>query len=92
MRWVLLAVASLAACAPLEWSHPDATPEQAREDTQDCQQRAWREAQWRSFAVGPSYRRGWWRDPLWGDRYFDEARLARFCMEVRGYSLQSVPR
>ena len=88
---------SVTACAPLEWTHPEATPEQATADAADCQQRAWREAQWRSFAYGPwpgpmAYRRGGrWRDPFWNwnDPFFDEPRLARFCMEARGYRLES---
>lgn len=92
MRCGLVLAALLAGCAPLEWTRPDATPEQARADAVDCQQRAWRESQWRSFAFPPAYRWGRWHDPFWGDRYYDESRLARFCMEVRGYTLQAAPR
>jgi len=78
----------LSACAPLVWTRPDTPPEQAQLDANDCQQRAWREAQLRSFSY-PGYR-GWrWRDPFWGDRYYEESRLTRFCMEVRGYNLES---
>ena len=92
MRGVLLAAVVLAGCAPLEWTRPDAAPEQARADAEDCQQRAWRESQLLSYGYGPAYRWGRWRDPFWGDRYFDETRLARFCMEVRGYTLRASPR
>jgi hypothetical protein len=82
---------SLTACAPLEWARPDATPEQASADAADCQQRAWREAQWHSFAYRPA-RIGRWRDPFRSDPFLDETRLARFCMEARGYSLRPVER
>jgi hypothetical protein len=91
VKRVLLLAVFLAGCAPLEWTHPDATPEQVQLDAEDCQQRAWREAQWRSFGY-LSYGRGRWRDPYWSDRYYDETRLSRFCMEVRGYTLQAAPR
>jgi hypothetical protein len=76
----------IAGCAPVQWARPDATPERAKADAADCQQRAWHEAQWYSFAYRPAYRR--WRDPF-GDPFFDETRLARFCMEARGYSLEA---
>jgi hypothetical protein len=80
-----IVLVSLTACTPMEWTRPDATRDQVRTDASDCQQRAWREAQWRSYASGP---RGW-RYPYWGDRYYDENRLTRFCMEVRGYTLKA---
>jgi len=80
----------IAGCAPVEWARPDATPEQAQADAADCQQRAWHEAQWRSFTYRPSYRYSRWRDPFWGNSFLDEAQFARFCMEVRGYRLQAV--
>jgi hypothetical protein len=86
----LIAALLLGGCAPLEWTRPDATPEQVQADAADCQQRAWQESNWRSFGYGPGYR--WSRYPDWGDRYYDEARLNRFCMEVRGYQLQAAPR
>lgn len=89
MRAFLLAAAVLAGCAPLQWTRPDASAEQARADAEDCQQRAWRESQLRSFGYGPAYRG---RFPFWGDRYYDETRLARFCMEIRGYTLHAAPR
>ena len=89
MARLLLLALLVAGCAPLQWMRADATQEQTRADVEDCQQRAWREAQWRS---GPPVRAGRWRDPFWADRSFDEARLARFCMEVRGYTLREVPR
>jgi len=79
----------VAGCAPVEWTRPDATPEQARADAADCQQRAWHEAQWRSFAYRPAYRYWRWRDPFWGNSFYEETELTRFCMEVRGYRLQA---
>lgn len=86
-RWLFVLL--LAGCAPLQWTRPDTTLEEARADAEDCQQRAWRESNWRSFGYSPGYRG---RYPLWGDRYFDETRLTRFCMEVRGYQLEAAPR
>lgn len=91
-RVVVLLLLLVYGCAPLEWVRPDVTPEQARADSADCQQRAWQEAQWRSFAYRPAYRWGRYRDPFWGDPFYDEARLARFCMEARGYRLQAAER
>jgi hypothetical protein len=87
----LLAALLLAGCTPLQWARPDTTLEETRSDVEDCQQRAFREAQWRSFA-SPTWRGGRWRDPFWGSRYYDESWLTRFCMEVRGYELQAVPK
>lgn len=89
-RFMLLAVV-LAGCAPLEWTRPDVTPEQTRADAEDCQRRAWQESQSRAFGW-PMYRAARWRDPFWADRYYDESRLTRFCMEIRGYTLQSMQR
>ena len=86
-RWLLVLL--LAGCAPLQWTRPETTREQAQADATDCQQRAWQESNWRSFGYGPGYRG---RFPFWGDRYYDEVRLTRFCMEVRGYQLQAAPR
>ena len=88
---ILLAVSLLAGCAPLQWTRPDTTLEETQADVVDCQQRAFREAHWRSFA-SPTWRAGRWRDPFWGNRYYDESWLTRFCMEVRGYELQAAPK
>ena len=87
-RWLLVLL--LAGCTPLQWTRPDASLEQTRADAEDCQQRAWRESQLRSF-WGPGYRAGRYPYWGWGDRYYDETRLARFCMEIRGYTLQAAP-
>ena len=89
-RALLLAVL-LAGCAPLVWTRPGTTPEQARLDAGDCQQRAWQEAQFRGLAYGPGPRLGR-RDPFLNDPFSDETRFARFCMEARGYRLQAQPR
>jgi len=88
---LLLAALLLAGCTPLQWTRPDTDLPQTQADVADCQQRAFREAQWRSFAA-PGYRAGRWRDPFWGSRYYDESWLTRFCMEVRGYQLEAAPR
>jgi hypothetical protein len=91
-----------AGCTPLHWVRPDATPAQLEQDMAQCQQQAWREASWRSFyypmLLGPSVvhdRHGrrllvWpytpFSDPF-GNRFFEESRLADFCMRAKGYDL-----
>ncbi len=40
----ILAAALAAACTPMQWVKQDATPEQLREDSIQCQQDAWLEA------------------------------------------------
>lgn len=102
---IFIACVTLWACTPVHWVKPDATPEQLDIDSADCQQKAWREAQYRS----------WWyygppapylvRDPLgrrflvwpyspfgdpFHDRFMEEGRLAQFCMRAKGWELQPV--
>lgn len=93
-------VAALAACAPMEWTRGDATPEQREADMRACRDQAWREATWNAFHYyGPT---GVFADPfgrrtLWpyyspfgdpfGDRFLEESRLANFCMRAKGYEL-----
>jgi hypothetical protein len=90
-----------AGCAPLYWVRPDTGAEQLERDMEFCQREAWREAGWRSsfyWPFGPSVvhdphgRRllvwpySTFYDPF-GDRFFEEARLAHFCMRAKGYEL-----
>lgn len=104
-RALLLFPLLLAACAPMDWTKSDATPEQMEADMRACRQQAWREASWLSFnyygGYGPFFydpfgRRyfGWpyyspFADP-YGDRFLQEARLADFCMRAKGYELAPV--
>lgn len=90
-----------AACTPLQWVRQDAGPAQLEQDMAQCQQEAWREASWRSWLyrpLGPSVVRDahgrrlliWpyssLNDPF-GERFFEESRLAHFCMRAKGYEL-----
>ena len=92
---------ALNGCAPLYWVRPDTPPEQLEADLAHCQQEAWREASWRSSfyrPLGPTLLydlhgrpyRVWpytpFSDPF-GDRFFEESRLAQFCMRAKGYDL-----
>jgi len=80
--------------------------EQLEQDSTACRQQAWREAQYRAFAYrpyGPIMSRGpfgrsyvgWpysaYPYPFGNDVFFDEMRLADFCMRVKGYELVPVP-
>ena len=85
----------------MAWVRSDATPAQLDQDMAHCQQEAWREASWRwSFyrPVGPLWMQDvhgrrtllWPYSPLndpFGDRFFEESRLAHFCMRAKGYEL-----
>jgi hypothetical protein len=101
---VVAAAAFVSACTPMEWVKPDATAEQSRDDSVQCQQDAWREARLRAWyyrPFAPAFIRdpggraflGWpygpWGDPF-GDPYLEESRLAQFCMRSKGYELQPV--
>ncbi|SRR5260221_10131346 len=99
----ILAAALAAACTPMQWVKQDATPEQLREDSIQCQQDAWLEARMRSWyyrPLAPMFIRdslgnrllAWpygGYDPL-GDPYMEEVRLTQFCMRNKGYALQAV--
>ena len=100
--WLTLAAALISAgCTPMQWVKPDATPEEQEQDSIACQQAAWHEARMRSWYYRPfpvvpfrdaSGRRfysgplGPYTDPF-GDPFMEEARLARFCMQSKGYEL-----
>jgi hypothetical protein len=100
VRLLLLAIL-LSGCTPMQWVRPGITPEQLNLDAAQCQQDAWREAQWRSFMYrpfGPTlFTDGRGRRFLWpyspfgdpfGDQFMEESRLAHFCMRSKGYELQ----
>jgi hypothetical protein len=104
VRFELIAVAVLAltaACTPMQWVKEDATAQQLKEDSIQCQQDAWREARmriWYYRPLGASFTRdnpsiGWpygpSGDPFW-DPYLEESRLTQFCMRSKGYQLQPV--
>lgn len=94
---------ALAACAPMHWSKPDAATEQIARDQEECRNLAWREANVRGALYSPvapvfardSMGRGamiWPSgavvDPF-GYQIIEENRLAQFCMEAKGYTLES---
>lgn len=102
---VLCATALLVgACAPLHWTRAGAVPEQVQDDAAECRQRAWQEATlWTLHAPPWQYGLGlrshlWphrplasgFRSPL-DDPFFQESRLAAFCMESKGYQLTPAP-
>ena len=104
MRPALLA---LSACTPMQWMRDGNVPppEVLAQDSTACRQQAWREAQFRAFAYRPygpimlrdPYGRrylGWPYSPYsypFGGAFFDEMRLADFCMRAKGYELMPVP-
>ena len=99
-------LAALAACAPMEWTRSDATPEQMAADMRACRDQAWRETSWSSLSYGswgppmlsdPYFGRrylGWpYYSPFgdpFGDRFLEESRLTNFCMRAKGYDLAPV--
>ncbi len=98
---ILAAAALLGACTPMRWDHPAFGPEQAAQETSDCRQQAWIESQRNSFmydgwrypryARGPDGRiRAYPAPYMMNDRYFDEMRLADFCMRNKGFKLVPV--
>jgi hypothetical protein len=101
-----LAALALGGCTPLQWVRDGAVPatEVVEKDSADCRQAAWREAQYRYWGYGPSFGPIYGRDPFgrrlvtspygWGypffDPFFEESRLADFCMRSKGYQLVPV--
>lgn len=108
MRRIAFVVLLLAAgCTPMQWQKPDITAEQLRADEEDCRQRAWREASlyawhyqtmWGPVFARDPYGRGamvWPGSPMadpYGYQMMEEARLAQFCMEAKGYKLVPAPK
>ena len=105
MRRLLAATFTIAlvACAPMQWVKPDAPTEQVARDEEECRNLAWREANVRGslyhpvapvFAPGSMGRgamiwpSGAYVDPF-GYQIMEENRLSQFCMESKGYSLES---
>ena len=93
-------------CASVEWAKSGVTPEERAADVQECQQNAWREANWSYLDRTYPYGGAWvYPDPLgrplvgypsapfadpFGNRYMTEMRLADFCMRSKGYDLAEV--
>jgi hypothetical protein len=105
-RIAILALASAAACTPMQWHKPDVTAEQLRADEEECRSRAWREASlhaWQYQSVwGPAFARDpygrgvtvWPSGPMmdpYGYQMLEENRLTQFCMEAKGYRLAPAP-
>ena len=100
------AALQLTACAQMAWIRPDATPEQAQQDLAHCEEEAWREASYRTWAyqsLTPVMTRDAFGRPYFmpfgpflrsafDDRFFEEHRLAQFCMRAKGYALQRLER
>jgi hypothetical protein len=101
----LAAVLLLAACTPMQWARDDTSAEQLSADAVQCQQEAWREARFRSWAaarpIAPIVLRdaagrpfvAWMHSPFYdpfGDPFMEESRLAQFCMRAKGYRLEPV--
>lgn len=96
----------LAGCASVEWTKPGATAEEFAVDSKQCQEDAWREANWLYLDRTYLYGGRWiYPDPLgrplvgypgapfgdpFGERYIHEARLTDFCMRAKGYELTQV--
>lgn len=107
MRRIAIAITLAATgCTPMQWAKQDVSAEQLGRDQQECQQNAWREASaryWFYQPMGPVFARdatgrgfmvwpsGAVVDPF-GHQFLEESRLARFCMESRGYKLEPAPK
>jgi hypothetical protein len=103
-----LAVVALACgCTPMQWQKADATAAQLQADDEECRQSAWREASLRSShynsMLGPAFAQDasgrasmvWPSSPMvdpYGHQMMEESRLARSCMEAKGYTLAPVAR
>lgn len=102
---IAAALLLLAGCTPMQWVKEDTTAEQLSADAALCQQEAWREARFRSWAaarpIAPIVLRdasgrpfvAWMHSPFYdpfGDPFMEEARLAQFCMRAKGYRLEAV--
>jgi hypothetical protein len=108
MRLLPFALLALAGCTPMQWMREGALPaaEVLEKDSASCRQEAFREAQFRAWAyrpLAPIARRdafgrsfvAWPYGPYpspFGDPFFEETRLADFCMRAKGYELVPVPK
>jgi hypothetical protein len=105
-RFAIVFAFAATACTSTQWVKQDASAEQVQADEQECQQSAWREAELRSWhyytMLGPVFARDasgrgllvWPTTPMvdpYGHQMMEESRLAQYCMESKGYRLQSVP-
>ncbi len=95
----------LGGCAQMQWVKEDATPEQFQADAAHCRQEAWHEARFRTWAFGPPVplvfrdaagrpfiaRHLGFHDPF-NDPFFEESRLAHFCLRAKGWRLEEVPK
>jgi hypothetical protein len=106
-RLAIVALVLACGCTPMQWEKAEVSGEQLRADQQECQQAAWREAQWRSWShqtmLGPVFARdatgrgfflwpsGAMVDPF-GHQLMEESRLSQFCMESKGYKLVPAPK
>lgn len=84
----------LAGCASVAWVRPDTPPAQAQADQAQCQDLAWRDAQYAAWRQ--PWMPGWGSEGPWGpwrlDPFYEQSRLADFCMRARGYQLVEIPR
>ncbi|TMH96079.1 MAG: hypothetical protein E6H44_00525 [Betaproteobacteria bacterium] len=101
VRPIACAALAVAACTPMQWVKPEATPQQLSQDAAQCQQEAWREARFRAWLyrpIGPTIMQDaqgrrffvWPASPFgdpFSDQLMEEARLASFCMRSKGYEL-----
>lgn len=98
LAFVVVLSATAAGCTPLQWSRAEAQPEQVQADADECRHLAWVESSrwvgyYGRYGGFSRYRSGFWPPgPVFGgplsDPFFEEGRLARYCMESKGYSLQ----
>jgi hypothetical protein len=98
---VLVVAVAMASCTPMQWVKPDAPADQVRADENACRVAAAREASYNGYWVqqrmqpviaGPGqviWPSGAFVDP-YAQQFFNENRLAQFCMESKGYQLQEV--
>lgn len=90
-RGLALVSLLLAACAPMEWYRPDVSAAETEEDAKQCQDAAWRATSWTYLSYGPyPFGRAYWGPwaSPYNDRFMEEARLADYCMQAKGYRLE----
>jgi hypothetical protein len=84
----------VAACAPMEWYRPDMGAAETEDDQHQCADQAWRATSW-NYVYAPAtywgpFGRGYWGPYAspYNDRFMEEARLADYCMQAKGYRLE----